>query len=104
MKTVLVSRHPGTVEFITDLCRERGIVIDLVVSHLNNTIEIGPNDLVIGNLPVSTIAELTSIKARYLHLDITVPIGLRGKELSKSQLKELGGVLTYYSAIREGGL
>jgi CRISPR-associated protein Csx16 len=92
MTTYFVSRHPGAVSW----AREEGIAVDRQVDHLDIDL-IRPGDTVIGSLPVNLAAEVCVRGARYLHLSVKLPSGLRGAELSAEQLRECGARLEEFS-------
>lgn len=56
-----------------------------------------------GTLPVHMVARLVRAGAIYYHLVIDIPPGLRGRELSASELDRLGARLERYVAERLPG-
>ena len=85
MDTYFVSRHPGAREW----AEQEGIQVDLVLAHLDPK-DVAPGDTVIGSLPVNLAADVCARGARYLHLSLELPAGLRGRELTAEQMRELG--------------
>ncbi len=83
--TYFVSRHPGAREWAA----EEGFNVDQVVEHLDIA-TIAPGDTVIGSLPVSLAADVCARGAAYLHLSLELPRELRGKELTASEMRQLG--------------
>lgn len=93
MKTWLVSRHPGTLAWFA----EKGIHIDNVIEHLDNQ-QLRAGDRVIGTLPIHLIADLNTQGVEYVHLALTVPRELRGKELSANDMESCNPRLEIFSA------
>lgn len=91
MPSFFISRHSGALEWL----KNQGIVVDKMLPHLDIDI-IQPNDTVIGNLPIHLAAQVCEKKARYFHLEISIPLQYRGKELTAHQLTELGAKLTQF--------
>jgi CRISPR-associated protein Csx16 len=83
-RTYFVSRHPGAREW----AGMEGIGVDEFVAHLDVG-RIGRSDTVIGSLPINLAAEVCARGGRYLHLSLTLPPGLRGKELTAEDLQRL---------------
>ncbi|WP_295542560.1 CRISPR-associated protein Csx16 [uncultured Thiohalocapsa sp.] len=91
MTTYFVSRHPGA----HDWAAEEGLVVDAVVAHLDpETVTSG--DRVIGSLPVNLAADVCARGARYLHLSLTLPAALRGRELDADQMRACGARIEEY--------
>ena len=82
MTTWFVSRHPGA----RDWAQRHGIRVDRQVTHLEME-EIASGDVVIGTLPVHLAAAVCAQGARYLHLSLTLPEALRGRELSAGDME-----------------
>jgi CRISPR-associated protein Csx16 len=82
MKTIIVTRHLGALEWLRKHHPELGEA--KVVSHAS------PDDLqgnrVIGVLPVN----LAALCAEYWHLSMQVPPEARGKELSAEEMEQFG--------------
>lgn len=95
MSTWLVTRHAGAADWLI----QQGFKTDQLVTHLDIS-KVATGDVVIGTLPVNSIAELHTKGARYFHLSLTVPPEMRGKELSAKQMKSFGATLAEYIAFR----
>ena len=76
-----VSRHPGAIEW----AKRQGLAIDRWVTHLDPA-TVSAGDTVVGTLPVNLAAEVCNRGIRYLHLSVSMPLTLRGQELSAEQL------------------
>jgi CRISPR-associated protein Csx16 len=87
MATVLVTCHPGAAEW----ARRHGIEAHQI-DHLHPS-SIQPGDLIIGTLPIHLAAEVTRRQARYLHLQLDLPVEARGKELSADAMDSYGARL-----------
>jgi CRISPR-associated protein Csx16 len=85
MSIWFVSRHPGTIAWI----KSQPVTVDIFCEHLDVN-EINAGDVVIGNLPVPMGAAILEKGARYIYLSVALPSTLRGKELSESELNNLG--------------
>lgn len=95
MTTYFISRHQGAVDWVAS----QNIDVDVVQAHLDVS-KIMSNDVVIGNLPINLVAEICERGAEYVHLTITVPEHLRGKELSEEDLKNHNASLEKFSVNR----
>lgn len=93
--TWFVSRHYGALEW----ARRKGIAADRWVAHLDPA-AVAQRDTVIGSLPVNLAAAISMRGARYLHLSLSVPVELRGQELSADQLDRLAVSLEEFSVCR----
>jgi|AntDeeMinimDraft_5_1070356.scaffolds.fasta_scaffold23635_2 CRISPR-associated protein Csx16 len=94
MKTLLISRHPGAVDWLR---RRFNVTHARVVAHLDvATLE--PEDRVIGTLPVQAIAEVWARGAVYYHLSIPMPANRRGQELTADDLDVFGAKLACFYA------
>lgn len=91
MTTVLVSRHPGAVEWV----QRRGYEVNAVVPHLDPT-ALHAGDTVIGTLPVNLAAEVCACGAVYLHLTLDLPPTARGIELSIQDMERYGARIERY--------
>ena len=92
MTTYFVTRHPGAKAW----AEEAGINIDICLEHLQiNQLKTG--DKVLGTLPVNLVAELNAKGVRYFHLTLPMPAELRGREITKDIMKQLGAKLEEYS-------
>lgn len=96
MTTWFVSRHPGAREW----ARRRKVCVDRQVTHLEIE-QIQSGDVVIGTLPVHLAAEVCARGARYLHLSLTLPEALRGRELSAGDMETCAARLEDYFVRRE---
>ena len=92
MTTYFVSRHPGALAWAT----EEGIRVDQRIDHLDLAM-VGPEDTVIGSLPVNLAADVCARGARYLHLSLVLPAALRGVELTPAQMRACGAKLEEYN-------
>ncbi|NKN34652.1 CRISPR-associated protein Csx16 [Marichromatium bheemlicum] len=95
MTTYFVTRHAGALDWAS----AEGLTVDQRLEHLDAE-RIEPGDVVIGSLPVSLAAEVCARGARYLHLTMNVPSGLRGIELSAAQMRACGARLEAYRVER----
>jgi CRISPR-associated protein Csx16 len=95
-QTIFVTRHSGA----RDWLRRRGIDA-MLVDHLAPAAiaSLGPDDSVIGTLPVNLIADVNRRGARYLHCVIDIPEALRGKDLSADDMERLNARLEPYHAV-----
>jgi CRISPR-associated protein Csx16 len=91
MTTFFISRHPGAVEWAA----RQGVHIDRVLPHLDSDL-VQAGDTVAGTLPLPLAADVCARGARYLHLAVSLPLALRGQELSADQLSALGAQLSEY--------
>ena len=82
MKVVIVSRHPGTIEYLKRFYPEAE-----VINHMTEN-NIPENALVIGNLPIEMIAKVLEKGNRFVSVVLNVPAELRGKELEEEELKK----------------
>ena len=73
--------------------------MDRRVAHLDVS-EVRPGDTVIGTLPVHLAAEVCARGARYLHLSLDLPPGLRGSELSADDMEACKARLEEYEVRR----
>lgn len=95
MKTYLVSRHPGTLDWFAS----QGLAIEVHIPHLDpDTIQAG--DIVVGTLPIQLAAKVCEAGARYIHLEVQVPFDMRGQELSSQQLEEYGAKLSEFKVFK----
>ncbi len=88
----LVTRHPGTLEWLRCQVTEPAAHLE----HLVRIDAVDHGDTVIGTLPINLVEAVCRRGARYLHLEIDLPQALRGQELSARQLTELGAELVEY--------
>jgi CRISPR-associated protein Csx16 len=93
--TYLITRHAGAVEWV----RRQGIDFK-ELSHLDDATPIEPDDRVIGPLPLSRIADVVAAGARYEAIEMDLPEGARGSELSADQMTRYGARLVRYHVER----
>lgn len=98
MTVYFVSRHEGAFRWARFMQKNHAqwpYPVDRYVEHLDPQ-EVKRGDIVIGTLPLSVCAALTERGAKYLALDLSVPIEWRGQELSATHMKKCGATLTGY--------
>ena len=90
-RTLLVTRHAATKEFILEKCYEE-------VEHIQhlNIADVLCNDIVVGTLPINVVAKLYERGASYVHLSLDVPFEARGKELTIDDMHKYGATLQRY--------
>lgn len=85
---LVVSRHPAAIKLLQDTLPR----IDRIQAELNpediGTLQAG--DCVYGNLPAPVVATLSARGVRYFHIELQLPLSVRGTELSVQQLKQYG--------------
>lgn len=91
MSTYFISRHAGAVAW----AETEGFHVDACLAHLDLSL-VKAGDTVLGTLPINLVAEVNARGGRYFHLTLTVPIELRGKELSTETMREYGARLEEY--------
>ncbi len=94
MSVWFVTRHPGAVEW----ARRRGLDVDHWVPHLEPG-QVRRGDVVAGTLPVHLAAQVCARGARYLHLQLELPLHRRGQELSADELDAAGARLHGYEIL-----
>ena len=94
----IVSRHAGAVEWLLQKVSLPAVHLE----HLQNSEDIGLGDTVVGTLPINQVDAICQNGACYLHIDVDIPLELRGKELSARQLSQLGAMLTAYEVTKRG--
>lgn len=77
-----IGRHAASLAWL----KAQRIRIDQELTHLDNNIWPKSGDIVIGNLPVQWIAELTARGIFYMHLTLDVPVTARGNEFNPEDL------------------
>ena len=92
---IFVSRHEGAKNWV----RASSYQIDRMIEHLDVS-EVQSGDVVIGSLPVNMVAKICEKGAVYKHLSINTPEHLRGKNLTSSQLEELGISIEEFKVIK----
>lgn len=88
MRTILVTRHPGAIQWI----HNSGIIVDSHCDHLDIN-EINKGDVVIGVLPVNLAAEVCARGGKYLHICMELPQVARGKELSSGEMAQFNATI-----------
>lgn len=97
MTVYFVSRHAGA-KFWAKYHDERlqlPLSIDRYVEHYESEWT-QPGDVVIGTLPLKEIAAVQLRGGQFVSLDLHMPPGLRGTELTATEMTKLGAVLTPY--------
>ena len=86
--TILVTRHTGAIKWL----RSKGLTERVTpVRHLNiHAVKQG--DVVVGVLPISIAAKICAMGARYIAIEVAIPFGARGKELSCGEMDMFGAV------------
>ena len=97
MTTYLITRHAGAVEW----ARRRGL--DFVhLPHLDDIACIRPGDRVIGPMPLGRIADIVAAGASYEAIEMDLPEGVRGSELTADDMERLKAGLVRYRVERLG--
>lgn len=91
MTTWLVTRHPGTVQWM----RHHGTPFDRHVTHLYLQ-DVQPGDTVIGTLPIHLAAQVCARGAHYWNLTLQLPEHTRGRELAAEELGQFHAALEQY--------
>lgn len=90
-----ISRHPGAAQW----AREAGLGPITVVTHID-TLATGPDDVVMGTLPVHLAAQVCASGARYYNLTLDLPEAWRGRELEAAALRACGARLERFEVRR----
>lgn len=111
MRTIIVTRHPGAIEWLRkhhyelfettyqeDPAVDLEIIEPTVIAHAEKVGVEG--NRVIGVLPF----HLAMLAAEYYHLDMNIPAEARGKELSCFDMEKFGARLTRYYIFDEDGM
>jgi len=89
MKTIIITRHSGAVEWLRQEANVGSDVPDIegaeTVAHLA-AIPSEPT-VVVGTLPVHLAAAVCAAGGQYWHLELDVPPELRGAELTAQQMR-----------------
>lgn len=93
MKTIIVSRHPATVDLLTKKLTH----IDRIEKTLPLN-DLKKGDCIYGNLTAHLIAQVNQKGARYFHVLLNLPLELRGKELNAEDLEKLTPQIAEISA------
>lgn len=91
MTTWFITRHPGALAW----AKRQGLWYDRHEEHLELD-EIQAGDTVIGILPMGLAAGVCEKGARFIALEISTPLELRGKELGADALERLNCRLRQY--------
>ena len=87
-ETIIVTRHPGAIEFI----RDAGFEGEVIEHFTPEMVEEGI--MVVGVLPVHLIGEILEKGGRYVHVVMPqIPQEMRGQELTTEQMREYGATL-----------
>lgn len=98
MKTLIVTRHRGAVEWIRHrLCANEAQVVE----HLGD-LTFDPGDRVLGVLPLALAARLCALGVEVYVIDVDTPPAWRGREMTADDLCALGASLVRYE-VREIG-
>lgn len=89
MATYFITRHPGAVQW----AMQQQLDYDVHLEHLDHSIDLQANDIVIGTLPINMVYLLNQKGVRYIHLSLDIPQHLRGVELDVTQLKQCKATL-----------
>lgn len=96
MTTWFVTRHHGAVFWAADYgvkVNEDDDKSGKIVADLDDVARVKKGDEVIGTLPIHMAAAVIKRGASYTHLSMEIPASLRGKELTKEQMRECGARL-----------
>lgn len=103
-RVVIASRHQDSIAYIREYCSIHDLEVVGIVSHLEHLEELPKCDMVIGNLPLTTVALLNSSGIQYGAFSLIVPKELRGAELSLVQIRSLTPKIIEFEAIEKGEL
>lgn len=88
MTLYIVSRHPTTVDFLSEILGKWEDNI-IVMDHLDSTDSIPLGAKVAGNLPLTMIAELVNKRrCTFYYVSVEIQREMRGKELDFETLKK----------------
>lgn len=96
MATYFISRHTGARDWI----QAQNLAVDEYIAHLDVS-RLNPGDIVIGSLPIHLAAEVCARGARYQHLSIDLPAGMRGMELNAERMAHYGARLEEFTIIKK---
>lgn len=88
MTTLLITRHPGAIEWAA----RQGLRVDGQIAHLDPA-AIEPGDTVIGTLPIQLAAGVCARGGRFFNLSLDIPWDVRGREFSADELEAYGARL-----------
>lgn len=92
---LVVTRHPGAVQWVRQLLGQRAVDTVESIPHLR-TADIDPNVSYYGVFPLNLAAAICTAGAQCWALTLDMPPELRGQELSVEQLQALGACLVRY--------
>ncbi len=95
MRRILVTRHPGAIDWMRQQEQEFELIEHLDASALGL---LKPGDEVTGMLPVNLVAEVCRRGAQYRHLVLETPPELRGTSLSAADMSALKARIEPYRA------
>lgn len=102
MNTYVITRHVGAVEWMRrhhpDLMRGATEIMPHADKSFFEKLE--PGDVVVGVLPLPLIAEVCRRGAAFYALNISLPQGMRGMELSADDMERLDASIRRYE-VRE---
>ena len=92
MKTIIVTRHKGAVEWLRQAGHVPAEGEVKVLAHLDEDAinSLAEGDVVIGVMPFSLAARLNTKGVRTFTLALDIPAEMRGKELSAEDMDNLG--------------
>jgi CRISPR-associated protein Csx16 len=96
MKTYLVTRHNGAIEWL----QKQGIQVDVQLDHLTDLSPFHAGDIVVGILPLALIGLLNQRGVIYLHLSVMLPFECRGKELTFDMLEQFEARLERFDVVK----
>jgi CRISPR-associated protein Csx16 len=101
MATFVVSRHPGAIAWL----KSQAIEGEIHPAWKNeNTSLLSKGDIVVGNLPLTMIAEILKSGATFGLLNLPeVPLEKRGMELTPEELHKFGANVMEITNISIGG-
>lgn len=97
LPVVIVTRHPGAVEWIR---RQPGFA-NLEIKAVPHLGVISPATHYVGILPVGLVAQICASGGRFTSLELTFPdASWRGRELTAAEMDACSARLEEYSAVR----
>lgn len=100
MSTIIITRHPGAVEWLRWAHPDLTTGDVQVIAHMSDddVATLTANDVVIGVLPLALAAKVCAIAGSVVGLDLPhLPAHLRGKELTAAEMMFCGARLTEYT-------
>ena len=86
MRNIIVSRHPGAQEWMSDRGWNGEVISHLTFEKIQEIKKLGAKCRVIGILPLEMVAELNRASVEVYMLSMNLPTAARGKELTKSDM------------------